>query len=95
MSISREDVQHIALLARMHLTEDELNVMARQLSGILEHIAVLQEADVSGVALTATLLPQSGVMRADVPQPSYSPDLLLANAPDREEQYLRVKAVLD
>lgn len=95
MSISREDVQHIALLARMHLTEDELDLMAAQLSGILNHIAVLQEADVSDVPPSATLLPAAGVMRADEPRPSFPPDELLANAPDRAEDYLRVKAVLE
>ena len=95
MSISRADVQHIALLARMHLTENELDVMAEQLSGILAHIAVLQEADVSDVAPSATLLSAAGVMRDDTARPSLAPDVLLANAPDREDQYLRVKAVLE
>lgn len=95
MSISRDDVQHIALLARMQLSAEELDRMTAQLAGILTHIAVLNEADVSGVAASATLAPQAGVMRADEIAPSYPIDELLANAPDREDRFVRVRAVLD
>ncbi len=95
MSISREEVQHIALLARMRLTEEEIGLMTTQLSGILEHIGVLQEVDVSGIAPSVTLLPESGVMRDDISAPSFPVDEMLANAPEREDVYLRVKAVLE
>src|SRR5271165_3654261 len=95
MSISREEVEHIALLARMRLTEEEIATMTTQLSAILEHIGVLQEVDVSGIAPSVTLLPQSGVMRDDKTAPSFPVDEMLANAPEREDDYLRVKAVLD
>lgn len=95
MTISRDDVRHIAQLARLRLSEDELRRMTDQLSGILEHIAVLQEADVSGVTPETTLLPAASVMRADQPAPSYPIEALLANAPDREDRFVRVKAVLD
>ncbi|HKD77405.1 MAG TPA: Asp-tRNA(Asn)/Glu-tRNA(Gln) amidotransferase subunit GatC [Ktedonobacterales bacterium] len=99
MSISRDDVQHIAQLARMRLTDNEVTELATQLSGILEHIAVLQEADVSAVPpSTATLTPigpDSATMSDDRIVPSYPPDELLANAPEREGNYARVKAVLE
>jgi aspartyl-tRNA(Asn)/glutamyl-tRNA(Gln) amidotransferase subunit C len=95
MSISRKDVQHIALLARMRLTEDELQQMAAQLSGILEHIAVLQEADVSDVPPSVSTLPPIEDLRTDIVAPSFPVDELLANAPEREESYIRVKAVLE
>lgn len=95
MSISREDVEHIAKLARMRLTEDEIIAMTTQLSSILGHIAVLQEADVSGVETTPTLQPHAGIMSDDIVRPSYPPSELLANAPERENDYARVKAVLE
>jgi aspartyl-tRNA(Asn)/glutamyl-tRNA(Gln) amidotransferase subunit C len=95
MSLSREDVEHIALLARMRLTEDELNRMTDQLAGILGHIAVLQEADVSDVPPSASTLPPIDHFRVDTSAPSLPTDALLANAPEREDSYLRVKAVLE
>ena len=95
MSISRKDVQHIALLARMRLSDDEMQRMTEQLSGILEHIAVMQEADVSDVPPSASTLPPIEQLRPDVDAPSYPIDVLLANAPEREENYIRVKAVLE
>lgn len=95
MSISRSDVEHIALLARMRLSEDELARMTDQLAGILEHIAVLQEADVSDVPPSAGTLPPIDHFRPDATAPSLPPDKLLANAPERDDNYLRVKAVLE
>ncbi|MBA3825301.1 MAG: Asp-tRNA(Asn)/Glu-tRNA(Gln) amidotransferase subunit GatC [Ktedonobacterales bacterium] len=95
MSISREEVQHIALLARLRLTDEEAERMRAQLSAILGHIAVLQEADVSDVPPSVSILPPIETFRADEAAPSLPPDELLANAPEREEDYLRVKAVLE
>lgn len=95
MSISREDVEHIALLARMRLTDEEITALTTQLSDILGHIAVLQEVDVSQVSPSATILPPGDVLRTDQSAPSLPVSDLLANAPDHEENYLRVKAVLE
>jgi len=95
MSISREDVQHIALLARMHLTDSEIDELTPQLSAILGHIAVLQEVDVSKIVPSATVLAPIDTMRADVAAPSFPPDEILANAPEREDDYARVKAVME
>ena len=95
MSISREDVHHIALLARMRLTEDEITELTQQLSSILGHIAVLQEVDVSSVAASPTILPQGVVLAADDSQPSLPLEDLLANAPQHEDAYLRVKGVFE
>lgn len=95
MSITRKDVQHIALLARMRLSDDETKRMAEQLSGILDHIAVLQEADVSAVPPSASTLPPIETLRTDQDEPSYPIEELLANAPEHEGSYLRVKAVLE
>lgn len=95
MSISRDDVEHIAMLARMRLSDEELNRMTEQLAGILEHIAVLQEADTSDVPPSAATIPPVDHFREDLTAPSFPTEDLLANAPEREEGYLRVKAVLE
>ena len=93
--IDRETVKHVARLARLGLTEEEVDVFASQLSVILENIAKLQEVDVSGVSPTAHASRLNNVMRQDIPQPSYPPDVLLANAPEQEDNCLKVPAVLE
>jgi aspartyl-tRNA(Asn)/glutamyl-tRNA(Gln) amidotransferase subunit C len=96
MNISHKEVEHIARLARMRLTEEETTKLATELSSILEHIAVLQEADVSSVQANLQLAPLmiSG-LRNDESIPSFTPDELLANAPERENDFARVRAVLE
>jgi aspartyl-tRNA(Asn)/glutamyl-tRNA(Gln) amidotransferase subunit C len=93
--IDRETVKHVATLARLGLSEEEIDLFSSQLSGILEHIHVLQEADVSGVSPTAHASRLTDVMRQDIPRPSYPPEVLLANAPDQEDNCLKVNAVLE
>ena len=93
--IDRKTVMHIAKLARLGLKDEEIDKLGQQLSGILEHIAVLQEADVSGVSPTAHASRLYNILREDVPQPSYAPEVLLANAPEQEENCLKVRAVLE
>lgn len=95
MSIDRKTVDHVAMLARLALTEDERERAQEQLSAILEHINVITEADTSQVPATAHILPVENVMRADATRPSCPPDELLANAPAREGEYFRVRAVLE
>ncbi|MEO7000474.1 MAG: Asp-tRNA(Asn)/Glu-tRNA(Gln) amidotransferase subunit GatC [Ktedonobacterales bacterium] len=95
MSIDRETVDHVALLARLALTEKEREQLRDQLSGILEHINLMSEADTSQVPATAHVLPLRNVMAEDQPRPSVDPDLLLENAPSREGDFIRVRAVLD
>jgi aspartyl-tRNA(Asn)/glutamyl-tRNA(Gln) amidotransferase subunit C len=93
--IDRKTVQNVAKLARLGLSEEEIETFRDQLSVILEHIHILQEADVSGVSPTAHASRLTNIMRADVPQPSYLPEVLLANAPDQEDNCLKVNAVLE
>ena len=93
--IDRETVKHVAKLARLGLTEEEVDVFASQLSVILENIAKLQEVDVSGVSPTAHASRLNTIMRPDIPQPSYPPEVLLANAPEQEDNCLKVPAVLE
>jgi aspartyl-tRNA(Asn)/glutamyl-tRNA(Gln) amidotransferase subunit C len=93
--IDRETVLHIAQLARLGLSDEEVELFRQQLSSILEHMAILREADVSGVSPLAHASRLTNVMREDEPGPSYPPEVLLANAPDQEEQCLKVNAVLE
>ena len=95
MSLTPEEVQHIALLARLGLTPEELERDRTQLSDILEQFQVLQEVDTEGVPPTGHSMPLESVMRDDVPSASLSKEDVLANAPNREEDYIRVRAVLD
>ena len=95
MSIDRKTVDTTALLARLALTNDERERLREQLSAILGHIAVLEEADTGQVLATANVLPVQNVMAADQSRPSLSPDTMLENAPAREENYFRVRAVLE
>jgi len=93
--IDRETVKNVANLARLGLSEEEIETFGSQLSAILEHIHILQEADVSGVSPTAHASRLTNVMRQDVAQPSYPPEALLANAPEQEDNYLKVNAELE
>lgn len=93
--IDREMVQHVAKLARLGLSEEDIETFGGQLSVILENIRVLQEADVSGVSPTAHASRLTNIMRADVPRPSFPPEVLLANAPEQEDNCLKVNAVLE
>jgi aspartyl-tRNA(Asn)/glutamyl-tRNA(Gln) amidotransferase subunit C len=95
MAISREDVEHIAFLARLGLSEDEKQTFQDQLSGILEYMQTLAELDTSDIPPTAQVIPLRNVMRDDVVQPSLPREAVLANAPDREGDFLRVPPVLD
>jgi aspartyl-tRNA(Asn)/glutamyl-tRNA(Gln) amidotransferase subunit C len=92
--ISRADVEHVAELARLHLTDAELDRLEGQLSRILEAIAVLRDVDTSHVGPTATVLALENVMRDDEPVDGISREAALANAPMREGDHLRVPLVL-
>jgi len=95
MKISREEVLHIARLARVALTEDEITRMSEQLSNLLEHFEVLQRVDTEGVPPTAQSVTLQSVTRGDVIEPSLPPEDILANAPRREGDYFKVRAVLE
>lgn len=93
--ISREDVEHVARLARLGLTDAEIDRMQGQLNRILEAIGQLQSVDTSTVHATAQVIALENVMRDDLPRPGLSRDAALANAPLREGGHLRVPVVLE
>jgi aspartyl-tRNA(Asn)/glutamyl-tRNA(Gln) amidotransferase subunit C len=95
MKLTREEVLHIAHLARVALTEEEITRMSEQLSKLLEHFEVLQKVDTTDVPPTAQSVNLESVMRGDEVKPSMSQDDVLANAPRREDDYFRVRPVLE
>ena len=92
MAISRDEVLHVARLARLELTDEEVERFTEQLSAILEAVAKVSELDLSDVEPTAHPLELANVWAADEPQPSLSVEEALANAPDREHDFFRVPA---
>jgi len=95
MKLSKEEVLHIARLARMALTEEEITRLSGQLSSLLEHFQVLQEVNTDNVEPMAQSVELRNVMREDNVAPSLPPEDVLANAPRREGEYFRVRAVLE
>lgn len=95
MKLSREEVLHIARLARVGLTEDEITRLSEQLSNLLENFEVLQKVDTTDVPPTAQSVALQSVMREDEVAPSLPPEDILANAPRREGDCFRVRAVLE
>ena len=95
MKLSREEVLHIALLARLGLTETEVNRLSEQLSNILENFAVLQQVDTSGIPPTAQSIPLQNVVKGDEVAASLPQSQILANAPRKDGNFFRVKAVLE
>jgi len=95
MKLSREDVLHIALLARLGLTEAEVDRFREQLSNILENFEVLQQVDTTDVPPTAQSIPLRNVTKDDEVAPSLSQSQVLANAPRKEGDFFRVRAVLE
>lgn len=95
MPLTPEEVRHVALLARVGLSEDDLARFQGQLSQILDYFQRLQEVDTENVPPTAHTLAMHSVTRDDEPRPSFDKEDILANAPQREEDFFRVRAVLE
>lgn len=94
MELTSEEVQHIAMLARIGLSPEEVETLRSQLSGILAHVNQLNELDTEAIPPTAQVVALSNVFTADEARPSFPPGEMLANAPDREGNSFKVKAVL-
>jgi aspartyl-tRNA(Asn)/glutamyl-tRNA(Gln) amidotransferase subunit C len=96
MALTREQVRHIAELAKLKLSDDEISRMTAQLSAILDYAARLQELDTDAIPPTASVVPLQNVMRADRVTASLPRADVLANAPDQSEDgaFFRVRAIL-
>jgi aspartyl-tRNA(Asn)/glutamyl-tRNA(Gln) amidotransferase subunit C len=95
VALSHEEVRRIAELAKLDLTDEEVALYAGQLSNILDYFQKLQQLDTSHIEPTASVLPLKNVLRPDVATPPLTPDEVIANAPDADDQQFRVSAVLD
>ena len=93
--ITRREVEHVARLARLALSEEEKELMTRQLDRILGYVDKLKELDTSRVEPTSHVIPLENVMREDAVGPSLSQDDALANAPDREHPFFRVPRIIE
>jgi aspartyl-tRNA(Asn)/glutamyl-tRNA(Gln) amidotransferase subunit C len=88
--IDREQVLHVARLARLRLSEEEVERMSTELSGILDHVERISELDLDGVDPTAHVIQLENVLRPDEPRPSWSRDEILEPAPDPASGSFRV-----
>jgi len=93
--ISRTDVEHVARLSRLALSEAEIDRMREQLGAILAHIDTLRALDTEQVEPTSHAVPMENVMRDDEPRPSLPQEAMLANAPDRSTDFFRVPRIIE
>ena len=95
MDLTSDEVRHIARLARIGLNNEEVERFREELSGILDHCQAINAIDTADVPPTAQSFSLVNVERDDEPRPSADREDILANAPHREDGYIRVRAVLD
>jgi aspartyl-tRNA(Asn)/glutamyl-tRNA(Gln) amidotransferase subunit C len=95
VKLSRQDVEHVAELAKLDLTEAEKATYQAQLSDILDYFEKLQKLDTADIPPTASVLEQQNVMRPDEVAPSLDRERLLAVAPDQQDGQVRVEVILE
>ena len=93
-SLTRADVEHVAYLARLGLTGDELTRLEGQLNHILDQYEKLAELDTDDIPPTAQTIELANILRDDVAMPSLPPEAVLANAPERQGDFFVVPAIL-
>lgn len=94
-NITPEDVRHVARLARLELSEAELERMRAEMDAILAYMDKLRSLDTTGVEPTSHAVPLRNVMRDDEPRPSFPRDDMLANTPDRAGDFFRVPRIIE
>jgi aspartyl-tRNA(Asn)/glutamyl-tRNA(Gln) amidotransferase subunit C len=95
MKISDKEIEHIALLSRLKISENEKNIFAEQLSTILDYIDKLNELNTQGIEPTSHVIPLNNVMRDDIPMPSINREDALMNAPEHTEKFYRVPKIIE
>ena len=93
-SLSRGDVEHVAHLARLGLTEDEITLLQGQLNHILDQYAIFADLDTEAIPPTAQTIELENILREDVVTPSLPVDEVLGNASDADDGYIVVPAIL-
>ncbi len=94
-TLSRSDVEHVAHLARLGLTDEELTLLEGQLNHILDQYAILAELPTDDIPPTAQTIELENILRDDVVRPSLSAEAVLANAPARQGEFIVVPSILD
>ena len=95
MRLSREEVEHVALLSRLKLSGDEIERFTGQLNTILGHFEALRQADTGDIPSTTHVVPMRNVVREDRTRDSLPPDEALANAPERQDDLFKVPRVVE
>jgi aspartyl-tRNA(Asn)/glutamyl-tRNA(Gln) amidotransferase subunit C len=95
MKVTLQDVEKVAKLARLEVTQAEKEAFAKQLSQILTHVETLKRYDTNGIEPTATVLGQANVFREDIVRSSLAVDQALANAPQREGDGFSVPRIIE
>ena len=95
MRLSREEVEHVALLARLKIGEDDIERFTGQMNTILGHFEALQEADTGDIPSTTHVVPMTNVVREDRNWDSLQPDEALLNAPERRDNLFKVPRVVE
>ena len=95
MAVSEKDIEHVALLGRLHLSPDEKKGLTQDLNMILEYVEKINELNTSQVEPTSHILPIRNVTREDVVKPSPGQEIMLQNAPDKENGFFRVPPVIE
>jgi len=93
--VSRDDVAHVAELAHLALSEQEIARLQRELNRILEHFAELQALDTADIEPTSHAVPMVNVFRQDEVKGSLPIDAIVRNAPDRAEEFFRVPRIVE
>lgn len=94
MKISRQEVEHVAMLARLELSEEEVATYTEQLNSILDYAAMLDQLNTDGIAPTAYAVPLHNVIREDQVLPSFDREKVLANAPVAEDGFFKVPRIV-
>jgi aspartyl-tRNA(Asn)/glutamyl-tRNA(Gln) amidotransferase subunit C len=94
LSSDRIDIRYVATLARLALTDEEVEVFGRQLGDLLGHVNRLGELDIESVAATAQVVESRNVMREDEPRPCLDRERVLAEAPQRQGAFFRVPRII-
>ena len=94
-TLSRSDVEHVAHLARLGLTDEELTLLEGQLNHILDQYAILAELPTDDIPPTAQTIELENILREDLVRPSLSQEAVLANAPARQGEFIVVPSILD
>jgi len=95
MELSEQEVRHIALLARLQLSETEVKLYREQLVNILDYVEKLKRVDTDGVEPMISASVQGNVFRADEPRPSLPREAAFESAPSHDEEYFRVPPVIE